>query len=174
MPMQAKQDVETVTPDGEPVMRLIDGVKIRYATTQIDGRGTLCEILRPDWGFHPAPFTYVYQFSIRPGMCKGWHQHHQHDDRIFLSQGTVKVILYDPRPNSPTFGVVNEICRSDTHRSIMIIPQFVWHAHQNIGDKDALFISMPTRLYDHKSPDVFRLPLDNDVIPYKMEQRKGW
>lgn len=174
MSIKPKQDVETVKPDGQPIQRLLDGVVIRHATTQIDDRGTLCEIMRPDWGFHSAPFTYVYQFSIRPGMCKGWHQHHQHDDRIFLSQGTIKVVLYDPRPESPTFGMVNEIFRSDLHRSIMVIPQFVWHAHQNLGPTDALFISMPTRLYDHSSPDVFRLPLDTDLIPYKFEKKLGW
>ncbi len=174
MPMLARQDVEMVKPDGRPVTRLIDGVVIRHATTQIDDRGTLCEILRPDWGFHSAPFSYVYQFSIRPGKVKGWHQHHQHDDRIFLSQGTVKVVLYDARPKSPTFGLLNEFCRSDLHRSIMVIPQFVWHAHHNIGSNDALFISMPTRLYDHASPDVYRLPLDNDIIPYKFDDRLGW
>jgi dTDP-4-dehydrorhamnose 3,5-epimerase len=172
--MQPRQDRMTVTKEGQPVTQLIDGVVIRPATTQIDGRGTLCEILRPDWGFHPAPFSYVYQFTIRPGMCKGWHQHHQHDDRIFLSQGTVKVVLYDPRRESPTYGMINEIHRSELRRDIMVIPQFVWHAHQNIGNTDALFISMPTRLYDHASPDVFRLPLENDVIPYKFEQKMGW
>src|SRR5579884_2320955 len=106
MAMKPKQDIETVKPDGQAVQQLIDGVVIRYGTTQIDDRGELCEILRPDWNFHPAPFTYVYQFSIRPGKVKGWHQHHQHDDRIFLSQGTVKVILYDDRPNSPTRGMI--------------------------------------------------------------------
>ena len=49
MPMQPKQDIVTVKPDGSPVTPLIAGVVIRYATTQIDARGTLCEILRPDW-----------------------------------------------------------------------------------------------------------------------------
>jgi dTDP-4-dehydrorhamnose 3,5-epimerase len=174
MSTKPRQDVETVKPDGRTVAPLIDGVVIRHAVTQIDDRGTLCEILRPDWGFHPAPFSYVYQFSIRPGKVKGWHQHHQHDDRIFLSQGTVKVVLYDPRPESPTYRMINEIHRSELHRSIMVIPQFVWHAHQNIGSTDALFISMPTRLYEHGSPDVYRLPLENDLIPYKFDQRLGW
>ncbi|MFO0860551.1 MAG: dTDP-4-dehydrorhamnose 3,5-epimerase family protein [Phycisphaerales bacterium] len=174
MPMQPKQDVATVTPDGKPLGRLIDGVHVRYATTLQDDRGTLCEILNPAWGFHPAPFSYVYQFTIRPGMVKGWHQHHQHDDRIFISQGTVKVVLYDDRPDSPTRGMINEIVRSDLHRSVMTIPQFVWHAHHNIGSADALFISMPTRAYDHASPDVYRLPLENDVIPYRFEKKLGW
>jgi dTDP-4-dehydrorhamnose 3,5-epimerase len=172
--MKPKQDLATVDASGKTIGKLIDGVVIRYATTQIDDRGTLCEILRPDWGVHQAPFTYVYQFTIRPGMCKGWHQHHQHDDRIFISQGTVKVVLYDDRPGSPTRGVINEIHRSELNRSVMVIPQFVWHAHQNVGLNDALFVSMPTRAYNYESPDVFRLPLDNDVIPYKFEKKLGW
>jgi hypothetical protein len=70
MPMQPKQDVATVTPEGRPISRQIEGVVIRYATTQIDDRGTLCEILNPAWGFHASPFSYVYQFSIRPGRSR--------------------------------------------------------------------------------------------------------
>ena len=174
MSMQPKKDPAWINADGTRLTPLIDGVVIRNATTQIDDRGTLCEILHPAWGVHPAPFTYVYQFTIRPGKIKGWHSHHFHDDRIFLSQGTIKVVLYDERPQSPTYRMVNEIYRSDSQRSVMVIPAFVWHAHENIGTTDALFISMPTRAYNHADPDVFRLPLDNDVIPYKFEQKIGW
>ena len=67
------RDKQTVSFDGEPVQKLIEGVVIREATTQVDDRGTLCEILRPDWELHPEPLTYVYQFTIRPGKIKGWH-----------------------------------------------------------------------------------------------------
>ena len=88
---QLKKDVQTTTADGAPILNLIDGVKLRPATTLHDDRGTLCEILNPAWQLHEAPIVYVYQFTIRPGKIKGWHQHHLHDDRIFLSQGTVKV-----------------------------------------------------------------------------------
>jgi len=67
-----------------------------------------------------------------------------------------------------------EVARSDIHRDLMVIPAFVYHAHQNIGLTDALFISMPSRPYDHQSPDVYRFPLDTDQIPYRFEDRKGW
>ncbi|SRR5581483_5884709 len=172
--MTPRQDIQTVTPDGAPVRRLIEGVRILPATTHADDRGTLCEILHAGKELHSAPIVYVYQFTIRPGKVKGWHQHHLHDDRIFLSQGTVKVVLYDDRPDSQTRGLVNEIVRTEHHRDIMVIPAFVWHAHHNVGAAEALFVSMPTRPYNHASPDVFRLPLDNDVIPYKFEQKLGW
>lgn len=168
------KDISTVTAGGKPKAPLIHGVVIRPAVTHNDARGSLCEILHPAWGVHPAPLTYVYQFSIRPGMAKGWHLHKLHDDRIFLSQGQIKVVLYDTRPESPTYQMVNEIYRSEHQRNVMVIPAFVFHAHQNVGTADALCISMPTRQYDHEDPDVFRLPLDTDLIPYKFDSRLGW
>lgn len=171
---QPKKDVQTVTPAGDPVQPLIHGVVVRPAVTQTDDRGTLCEIFNPSWGVHPAPLTYVYQFTIRPGRIKGWHAHHLHDDRIFISQGTLRVVLYDDRPDSPTYRMVNEIYRTEHHRTVMVIPAYVYHAHQNIGATDALLISMPTRLYDHADPDVYRLPVENDYIPYRFENRLGY
>lgn len=169
----AVKDVATVTADGAPLGQRIDGVVVRHAVTQTDERGTLCEILNPAWGVHPAPLAYVYQFSIRPGRIKGWHRHRLHDDRIFISQGEVRVVLYDDRPDSPTFGLINEIFRSGLERTLMVIPAGVYHAHQNVGATDALFISMPTRAYDHADPDVYRLPVENDVIPYRFSQSPG-
>lgn len=171
---QPTQDVQTVTPDGLPVGPVIQGVQFAAAVTQADERGTLCEISSLATAVHPAPLVYVYQFTIRPGKVKGWHIHHLHDDRIFLSQGSVKVVLYDARPDSPTYQMVNEIYRAEHHRTLMVIPAMVYHAHQNVGNSDALFISMPTRAYNHVSPDVFRLPLENETIPYRFEQRMGW
>ena len=169
-----KQDVQTVTPEGASVQRLIEGVKILPAVTHPDERGTLCEISSLALKAHPAPIVYVYQFTIRPGKVKGWHIHHLHDDRIFISQGTVKVVLYDNRPGSPTYQMINEIYRAEYHRTLMVIPAYVFHAHHNVGQTEALFISMPTRIYNHESPDVYRLPLDNNTIPYRFEQRMGW
>ena len=171
---QPQRDIQTVTPDGETVQTLIDGVQIINAVTHTDGRGTLCEISNLALKAHGAPLVYVYQFTIRPGKIKGWHIHYLHDDRVFLSRGEVKVVLYDNRPDSPTYQQINEIHLSELHRTLMVIPTNVYHALQNIGDKEALFVSMPTRAYDHESPDVYRLPVENETIPYQFEDLMGW
>ena len=168
------QDRQTVASDGTPVAQLISGVVIQSSTTHADDRGTLCEIFSPHWPPHPAPLVYVYQFTIRPGKLKGWHVHYLHDDRIFISQGQIKVVLYDNRPDSPTSGMINEIYRTEYDRTLMVIPANVFHAHENVGRTDALLISMPTRAYNHASPDVYRLPLDTDQIPYKFDNRRGY
>jgi dTDP-4-dehydrorhamnose 3,5-epimerase len=171
---ELRKDAQTVTSEGESVAPLIHGVVIRQQATQTDGRGTLCEILDLRWGVADEPIVSVYQFTIRPGKAKGWHLHRLHDDRIFVSRGEIKVVLYDDRDDSPTKGLVNEIHRSELHRDLMVIPSGVFHAHQNVGETDALLVSMPTRAYDHADPDVYRLPLDTDLIPYRFEDRIGW
>jgi dTDP-4-dehydrorhamnose 3,5-epimerase len=169
-----KKDQQTVTVDGRPIAQLIDGVIVRSSVAHIDDRGTLCEIHTPHSAPLAMPVGYVYQFTIRPGKIKGWYMHHLHDDRIFISQGHLKVVLYDSWPDSPTFGLVNEIYWTYLDRTLMVIPAYVFHAHQNIGTTDALFVSMPTRAYQHDSPDVYRLPIDTDQIPYRFDNRPGW
>ncbi len=81
---------------------MIAGVTIRMATTQIDERGEVCEIYNPAWGFMDAPLVYVYQALIRPGKIKGWVYHELQDDRLFVSLGTLKIVLFDTREDSPT------------------------------------------------------------------------
>jgi dTDP-4-dehydrorhamnose 3,5-epimerase len=171
---ELRKDAQTVTPEGQSVTPLIHGVVLRPQATQTDGRGTLCEILDLRWDVTDDPIVSVYQFTIRPGRGKGWHLHRLHDDRIFISRGEVKVVLYDDRDNSPTKGLVNEIHRSELLRDLMVIPSGVFHAHLNVGETDALLVSMPTRAYDHADPDVYRLPLDTDLIPYSFDERIGW
>jgi len=164
---EPKKDQQTVDADGEPVATRIHGVQVRHARTLPDERGTLCEVYRPSWGFHPDPLAYVYQVTIRPGQVKGWVVHEKQDDRIFVSLGTVLVVLYDARPESPTRGLVTEMCFGEVNRALFSIPAGVWHALKNVGSGDALFVNMPTRAYDHADPDKRRLPLENDVIPYR-------
>jgi dTDP-4-dehydrorhamnose 3,5-epimerase len=171
--IQPVKDLQTVTSKGERLGERIQGVVLRSAVTQTDERGTLCEIYNPAWGVHAAPLAYVYQFTIRPGKIKGWHVHRLHDDRIFISRGEARVVLFDSRLESPTHGLVNEIFRTGLERDLMVIPVGVYHAHQNVGSEDALFISMPTRAYNHADPDVYRLPVENDVIPYRFRDLPG-
>ena len=174
MTEELNKDRQMVTPEGKSILSLIDGVRIRYAITHPDERGTVCEIYDPRWNFSDVPLVYVYQVTIRPRRVKGWVVHYQQDDRMFVSQGTVKVVLYDPREGSPTYGMLNELCVSEHNRGLLFIPRGVYHALQNVGTTDVLFINMPTRPYNHADPDKFRLPLNTDVIPYRFDDRLGW
>jgi dTDP-4-dehydrorhamnose 3,5-epimerase len=172
--LQARVDAQTMTSEGEPVGTRIEGVRVRFAITHPDERGEICEIYDPAWGFHDAPLVYAYQLCIRPRRVKGWVVHMKQDDRLFVSLGVVKVVLYDDRADSPTNGLINEICLGEHNRGLITIPSGVYHAIQNIGDVDAILINMPTRPYNHAQPDKHRVPVDTDQIPYRFEDRLGW
>jgi dTDP-4-dehydrorhamnose 3,5-epimerase len=169
-----KKDVQSVTPEGERISSLIDGVIVRMAVMHPDERGEICEIYNPAWGLTDKPLVYIYQIVIRPGKVKGWQMHHLQDDRLFLSIGAVKVVLYDDRPDSPTYQMINEICLTERNRGLVLIPMGVYHALQNIGDKEAVLVNSPTEPYNHANPDKYRLSLDNDKIPYSFEPKLGW
>lgn len=169
-----RPDPQTVTSEGQPVAARIAGVKVRAAITHPDERGEVCEIYNPAWGLHEEPLVYAYQVGIRPHRVKGWVVHREQDDRLFVSLGTVKIVLFDDRAGSPTRGMINEICLGERNRGLIIIPKGVFHAIQNVGDTDAVLVNLPTRAYNHARPDKLRLPLDTDQIPYRFEDRQGW
>jgi dTDP-4-dehydrorhamnose 3,5-epimerase len=163
---RATKDQETVDETWRSIEDRIEGVTVKYLMTLPYYRGTICEIYRPEWGIHPDPLVFIYQITIRPGQIKGWQKHLKQDDRTFSSFGTVQVILYDDREDSPTYGMVNELYFSEHNRAMFVIPAGVYHAIKNIDNKEAVLINVPTRPFNYEDPDKYRLPLDNDVIPH--------
>jgi dTDP-4-dehydrorhamnose 3,5-epimerase len=166
--VEPHQDAQTVTSDGRSVQELIDGVRVRPARTIPDDRGTLSEIYSPAWGFTEEPLVYVYQVTVRPGAIKGWVVHLRQDDRLFFSHGTAKVVLWDAREDSPTWGAINELYFDESNRALLRIPCGVVHAVCNVGSVDVVMLNMPTRPYDYERPDKYRFPRDTDAIPYKL------
>lgn len=164
---EAVQDKATVSPQGRPLGRLTHGVSVRFLKTHADERGTVTEMFDPRWGFHPDPLVFSYTFTIRPGVVKGWNLHRRHEDRYALLQGEMALILFDPRPDSPTCGEVCRIILSEHERCLVNVPIDVWHADHNIGTRDVTVVNFPTIQYDHAAPDKWRLPLDTPLIPYR-------
>jgi dTDP-4-dehydrorhamnose 3,5-epimerase len=170
--LDKRKEAATVTPTGEPIARLIEGVSVRLAVNQEDDRGDLTEIYDPAWGMLDAPMVYAYQTTIRPGKVRGWVYHELQTDRVFVSYGSVKLVLYDLREESSTYRMVNEIFLSDRKRGLVIIPTFVAHAMHNVGATEAMFVNLPTRPYNHAKPDKIRVTRES--IPYSFDKGIGW
>ena len=167
------RDQATVSPEGSRISPLPEGVVIRDLITHVDERGTVCEMFDPRWQWHADPLVFIYNFSLRPGMIKGWGMHKLHDDRYCILSGELLLVLFDDRSDSPTRGLVAKIVLSEYQRQLVNIPAGVWHANQNIGSKDVVVVNFPTAPYDHMHPDKYRLPVDTDKIPYRFEQVRG-
>ena len=170
----ASRDGPTVTPDGESTRQLLDGVTVRRSRTHADDRGSVVELFDPRWGWHPDPAITSYAFTLRPGRAKGWALHKEHEDRYFILQGEVELVMYDVRPASCTHGRLSRIVLSELDRCAINIPALVWHGTRNLGAVEAVAINFPTVAYDHANPDKYRLPLDTPLIPYSFEGTPGW
>jgi dTDP-4-dehydrorhamnose 3,5-epimerase len=86
----------------------------------------------------------------------------------------MELVMYDVRPTTPTHGKLSRIVLSEYRRGIVNVPTYVWHADNNIGTRDVLVVSFPTKAYNHANPDKYRLPLDSPLIPYSFEGACGW
>ncbi len=169
-----KRDKETVKPDGKEVTKLPHGVSFYESKTHVDDRGTLCEMFNPSWGWHKVPLKYAYFITIRPGKVKGWAVHRHHEDRYFIMFGDLELVLYDSRKNSPTYKKVFKIYLSEKNRRAINIPAGVYHAIQNIDDRDVILANFPTKLFDYKNPDKYRLPYNTKEIPHNFDAPRGW
>ena len=170
----AAHDGKLVEKDGTSVLPVPHGSLERRSVTHVDNRGEVTELFDTRWDFHPDPISFVYTYTVNPGHAKGWGMHKLHEDRYFLLEGRMEIVCYDVRADSPTYGEISKIRLSKENPKIVTIPKFVWHANLNIGPDICRVINFPTMPYDHENPDKYRLPLDTDLIPYKIEGVTGY
>ena len=170
---QMVRDGETVTAAGENLAALPAGVSFKDVATQVDDRGSLCEMYDERWDWHPDALVYAYFMTVRPGVVKGWAMHETHEDRYFVMSGDLEVVLYDARDDSPTKGLVSKIYFTPHRRRLMNVPVGVWHAVRNIGTQEAVIVNFPTAPYNHADPDKYRLPIDTDQIPHSFDDARG-
>jgi dTDP-4-dehydrorhamnose 3,5-epimerase len=169
-----QKDPQTITPDGQLIGPRIEGLGVHPRPLVADKRGEIIEAYNPAWGLHAEPLVYVYQVVLRPGAIKGWVVHRNQDDRVFTCSGAMRWVFFDNRPGSPTYRLINELVVGERNRTLVITPAGVFHAVQNIGPAEAVFINMPTRPYDHGDPDKYRLPIKNELIPFDFDDPRGW
>jgi dTDP-4-dehydrorhamnose 3,5-epimerase len=169
------RDTETVTPTGERIDALPEGMVVRDLVTHVDERGTVCELYDLRWRVNPDPLVFAYMFTIRPGRAKGWGIHREHEDRYAFLNGELELAFYDAREDSATAGREFRLFLSVHCRRVLTIPRGVWHAERNVGDVDVQVVNFPTIPYDHANPDKYRLPLDTHELPVRLgPEWRGW
>ncbi len=163
----ARKDSQLVTSDWQKLQAPIDGVVVREVLHVPRDHGVITETFRPEWDPTGSPVVHIYQSRLFPGAVGAWSCHMKSVDRLFVNQGHLKVVLYDGREESATFGRLMELHVGDARPAFLVIPIGVWHGLQNLGASDALVLNYPTRAYDYEDPDHYRLPYDSPEIPYR-------
>jgi dTDP-4-dehydrorhamnose 3,5-epimerase len=148
-------------------------VVVAPAVVQADHRGTLMEMVNFDDPFWEEPVVYAYAFTVAPRRIKGWGMHKRQTDRYVVMGGRLRVVLYDGRPDSPTFERFAEFSFADEAPGFLRIPSGVWHADQNVGEEPCRVLNFPTRPYDRDAPDKYRIDPASGEIPFDFTLRDG-
>ncbi len=151
---------------------MIYGIKTKKLKVIPDERGRLMEILRSDDSLFEK-FGQVYMTTTYPGVVKAWHKHLKQTDNVACIRGMIKLALYDPRENSPTFKEVNQFYIGVHNPLLVQIPANVYHGWMCVSQEEAIIVNIPTEVYNYEQPDEHRLdPHDND-IPYDWKRKDG-
>jgi dTDP-4-dehydrorhamnose 3,5-epimerase len=154
-------------------MSTISLVVVKPLQMHCDERGRLMEILRADDDVFTKKFGQVYMTTAYPGVVKAWHYHRKQSDHFTCIAGMMKLVLYDPREDSPTKGVVNEFFIGEHNTLLVVIPPMVYHGFKCVGSEEAIIVNTTSEPYNHDDPDEFRVdPHDND-IPYDWARKDG-
>jgi dTDP-4-dehydrorhamnose 3,5-epimerase len=88
-------------------------------------------------------------------------------------KGMMKIVLYDSRKESATFGEINEIMAGIHNPVLVHSPPFVYHGFKCISEDEAIVVNASTEVYNYREPDEFRLPAQTSDIPYSWERKDG-
>jgi dTDP-4-dehydrorhamnose 3,5-epimerase len=142
---------------------MIDGVKIIPLRRIPDERGTIYHMLKCT-DSHFIQFGEIYFSTIYPGIVKGWHKHREMTLDYACIFGRIKLVLYDEREGSPTYGELVELFPGPDNYSLIVIPPGVWNGFKGMSEPYAIVANACTHPHD-PSRSIRLDPFDNH-IPY--------
>ncbi len=162
----------------------IEGVKTHRLSRLTDDRGFLFELFR-ERANHPESHALAEFFSGFPvaqmnysvvdadGHIKGLHYHlKQEDIWFFPPPSKAKVVLYDVRKGSPSFGQTQVLVAGGGQDFLIRIPAGVAHGYRPLTNPCAM-LYIVTETFDPGTPDEFRISWDHPAVKHLWETPNG-
>ncbi len=145
---------------------MIDGVKITPLKQILDERGKVMHMLRCDSDVFQS-FGEIYFSCVYPQAIKGWHIHKKMTLNYAVPHGSIKFVLYDNRPDSPTKGEIQEIFLGPDNYCLITVPPMIWNGFKGIGDEMAIVANCSS--IPHSPDEIERLNPFDSSIPYNWD-----
>ncbi len=142
---------------------MIDGVKIKLLRKIPDERGMIMHMMRcddPDF----EQFGEIYFSTVYPGVVKGWHEHTRQVQNYAVVQGMIKLVLYDARPDSPTYKELMEIDTGEDNYQLIRIPTGIINGFKGISSGTAMVANCST--LPHNPDEMISYDPSGDKVPY--------
>jgi dTDP-4-dehydrorhamnose 3,5-epimerase len=145
-------------------VKLISGVVLKELVRHKDERGFFEELIRVNDPFFSEGFGQLSHSFMHSGVIKAWHIHKTQVDWWYVARGDLKVALYDNRPGSPTYKLINDFTAGVHGENVVIkIPPGVAHGCKVLGASAELFY-VTSGIYN--SEEEGRIPFDDPKIGY--------
>jgi len=147
---------------------MIDGVYINELKQFVDERGKVMHMLRADSSLF-SRFGEIYFSAINPGVVKAWKKHSDMTQHIAVPVGRVRLVIYDDRRDSRTYGSLVNVETGEDMYLLARIPPLVWYGFKNISPTSSLIANctdLPHSPEEVEQIDSFdkRVPFDWDSI----------
>jgi dTDP-4-dehydrorhamnose 3,5-epimerase len=142
---------------------MIDGVLIHPLKQIADERGKIMHMMRCD-APHFEKFGEIYFSTVYPGVVKGWHGHKEMVLNYACVSGTIKMVLFDDRADSPTRGELMEVFLGEANYVLVRVPPGVWNGFKGVGVAPAIVANCST--IPHDPDEIVRMDPFENHIPY--------
>lgn len=142
---------------------MIEGVVLTPLRQIFDERGKVMHMLREDSPIF-SRFGEIYFSCTHPGVVKAWHLHKEMTLNYAVIHGEIKFVLFDDRPNSSTYGEIQEFFISPENYMLVTVPPMIWNGFKCVGTTTSIVANCSSLPH---SPDELlrRAPIDIG-IPY--------
>jgi dTDP-4-dehydrorhamnose 3,5-epimerase len=149
---------------------VIAGVKLFPLRRIQDERGVVMRMLRAD-DPHFERFGEIYFSVIYPGIIKGWHLHSRMTINYAVVHGNIKLVLYDQREDSNTWGELQEIVFGQVNYQLVRVPPGVVNGFTAVGADRAIVANCAD--IPHDPAEITRIDPFTPTIPYDWKPRHG-
>mgnify|MGYP001165299883 FL=1 len=122
---------------------MIHDVKITPLKQIVDERGKIMHMMRNDSEIFKK-FGEIYFSTVNPGFIKAWHLHKETTLNYACVKGKVKLVLFDDRKDSSTFGRYQELMLSPKDYFLVTIPPFIWNGFKGLDDSESIIANCLT------------------------------
>lgn len=110
----------------------IKDIKITPLKIISDDRGSVMHMMRNDSKVFEK-FGEIYFSTIFNNKIKAWHLHKEATLNYACVYGKAKLVLFDERKNSETYGVYQELFLSIENYSLITIPPNIWNGFKGLN-----------------------------------------
>lgn len=138
---------------------VIEGVEQIPLRRIPDSRGRIVHFMRKtDEAFQDFDVQEVYFSWVYSGAIKAWHRHTEMTLNYAVLVGDIKLVLFDSRIDSPSYGELEEIYLGEhSPHGIIRVPPMIWNGFMAVGNANALVANVTDVV--HRPDEIQRMTL---------------